>query len=194
MTRMRRTLGLLAIAVVSLTGSGCINFLGMGIFTPIPVQPWTAERLEDQYLHKNDHRAPLMPPTIDGYPDPTCEDKPSEREVIRAMRRVTRGVPFIFEEFRDNIRIDYERLSDYIDPPRFFPLVGPARLHHCHWKCTIYWTETIQSDYPFPTYLKKRRVEVVYIDKDHLHQYVGPDTDVQKSTTKEFLGTAIAPQ
>ena len=193
MTRMRRTLMLLATAVVPLTMTGCINILGMGLFTPVPVPPWTAERLEDQYLHKNDHRAPLMPPVRDGFPDPTCEDKPSEREVLRAMKRVTRGVPYVLEEFRDNVRIDFERLVDRIDPPRFFPLVGPARLHHCHWKCTIYYTETIQGDYPLPTKLKKRRIEVLYIDKDHLHQYVGPDVDLQKSTTKEFLGTAVAP-
>jgi hypothetical protein len=193
MTKMRRTLGLLAAAVVPFALSGCINVLGAGIFTPVPVQPWTAERIEDQYLHKNDHRTPLMPPTRDGYPDPTCEDRPSEREVLRAMKRVTRGVPYIFEEFRDNIRIDFERLEDSIDPPRFYPLVGLARLHHCHWKCTIYYTETIQSNYPFPAKLKKRRIEVVYIDKDHLHQYVGPDTDVQRSVTKEYIGSALAP-
>ena len=35
------------------------------------------------------------------------------------------------------------------------PLVGPAQLHHCHWECVIYYTETIQSDYPFPTYIRK---------------------------------------
>ena len=44
----------------------------------------------------------------------------------------------------------------------------------------------MQSDYPFPVKLRKRRVEVIYIDKDHLHQYVGPDPDVQRTTTREF--------
>jgi len=33
--------------------------------------------------------------------------------------------------------------------------------------------------------LKKRRIEVIYIDKDHLHQYVGPDQDLQREITRE---------
>jgi hypothetical protein len=50
----------------------------------------------------------------------------------------------------------------------------------------IYYTETIQSDYPFPTYLKKARVQVIYIDKDHLHLYVGTNPDVQRQITQDL--------
>ena len=113
--------------------------------------------------------------------------KPSDREVLRAMPRIARGIPFVYEEHRDNIQIVKERLVDKIDPPRFFPLVGLAQLHHCHWKCTITYLETIQSDYPFPVRLRKRRIEVVYIDKDHLHQYVGPDPETQRRITREYI-------
>jgi hypothetical protein len=163
----------------------------MGFLTPIPVQPWMSDRLADKYEHKNDNRAAIMPPVRDGFPPPLCEDPPTEREVLRTLPKVRRGVPFISEEFRDDVRIFSERIVDKIDPPRFFPLVGWAQLHHCHWKCTVYWTETIQSDYPFPQKYKKRRVEVLYIDKDHLHLYVGPDVEQQKATTREF--TEYAP-
>jgi len=93
----------------------------------------------------------------------------------------------LYEDFRDDIRIVCERLVDKIDPPRFFPLVGPAQLHHCHWKCTIYYTETQQSDYPFPAKIKRRRVQVIYIDKDHLHQYV-PDPEAARKITNEHTG------
>lgn len=189
MIGLRRSLGLL-LAALPLAAVGC-NPVGMGFLTPVPVQPWVAERMEDKYMHKNDHRTPVMPPIRPGFPAPLCEDPPTEREVLRTMKRVKRGVPFVFEEFRDDIRIYSERIVDKIDPPRFFPLVGWAQLHHCHWKCTIYWTETIQSDYPFPTKLQKRRVEVIYIDKDHLHLYVGDDVETQKEITKEF--TEYAP-
>ena len=68
------------------------------------------------------------------------------------------------------IEIVCEKLVDKIDPPRFFPLVGPAQLHHCHWKCTVYYTETIESGYPFPFRCVRPRVQVVYIDLDHLHE------------------------
>jgi hypothetical protein len=153
-----------------------------------PTQPWVTERMEDKFQYKNDHRTPVMPPIRDGFPAPICEDPPSEQEVLRAMPRVTRGVPFAFEEFRDDIQIVNERLVDKIDPPRFFPLVGPAQLHHCHWKCTIYYTETKQSSYPFPAKIVKHRVEVVYIDKDHLHMFVGPNPQTQASVTRDVAG------
>ena len=157
----------------------------MGVMTPIPMQPWMGDQIEQKYANKNDFRTPVMPPIRDGFPPPLCEDPPAEREVLRTMTRVTRGVPFVYEEFRDDLRIVSERIVDRIDPPRFFPLVGMAQLHHCHWKCTIYYTSTKQSDYPFAVMLKRRRVEVIYIDKDHLHQYVGSDPEIQRKITRE---------
>ena len=184
MFRIRRLL-LIAAAVLPSLATGCNPFT-MGFFTPIPVQPWVAERMDQKYNHRNDGRVPIMPPIRDGYPPPICEDPPSDAEILRAMPRVARGVPYIYEEFRDDIVIVKNRLVDKIDPPRFFPLVGPAQLHHCHWECVIYYTETIQSDYPFPTFIKKPRTQVMYIDKDHLHLYVGPNADMQKQITQEL--------
>jgi hypothetical protein len=99
---------------------------------------------------------------------------------------VARGVPYVYEQFRDDVTIVKNRLVDKIDPPRQFPLVGPAQLHHCHWECVVYYTETIQSDYPFACYTKKQRVQVIYIDKDHLHLYVGPNPDVQRQITQDM--------
>jgi hypothetical protein len=61
-------------------------------------------------------------------------------------------------------------------------------LHHCHWKCTIYYTETIESGYPFPFQCKKRRIEVVYIDRDHLHLCPGPNPLAQQSTARDLSG------
>jgi hypothetical protein len=184
MFRIQRLL-FIAATVVPVWAVGCHPF-SMGPFTPVPIQPWVAERMSDKYDHKNDSRAPIMPPIRDGYPPPICEDPPSDQEVLRALPRVARGVPYVYEEFRDNIVIVKNRLVDKIDPPRFFPLVGPAQLHHCHWECVAYYTETIQSDYPFPTYTRKQRVQVVYIDKDHLHLYVGPDPNVQRQITQDL--------
>jgi RNA polymerase sigma factor (sigma-70 family) len=93
---------------------------------------------------------------------------PSEGEVLRALGPVVRGIPMIYEEIRDDIQIVAERLVDTIDPPRFFPLVGQAQLHRCHWKCTVYYTETVESQYPYPFRSKRPRVEEVYLDKDFL--------------------------
>jgi len=150
------------------------------------VQPWVAQRIEQKYDHKNDFRTPLLPPIRDGFPEPKCEDPPSDNEVLRSLPPKIRGVPYIYEEFHDDITIVKNRIIDKIDPPRFFPLVGMAQLHHCHWECGVYYNETIQSSYPNPVYIKKAKVEVVYIDKDHLHLYVGPNTDTQKDVLLEM--------
>ena len=102
------------------------------------------------------------------------------------MPRVVRGVPFILEEHRDDIEFSVVKIGDTIDPPRFYPLVGPAQLHHCHWKCTVYYTETLAGCEPFPFQTKRRRVQVVYIDKDHLHLCV-QGADAQGVVTRDML-------
>ena len=172
---------LLAAAAVPAVVAGC------GIPpVAVPVQPWVAERMAEKYQHENDHRTPILPPIRDGYPAPLCEDAPSDREVLRSLPKGLRGVPYVYEEFRDDIVINKNRIVDKIDPPRFFPLVGMAQVHHCHWECAVYYTETIQSAWPFPTYISKPRVQVVYIDKDHLHLYVGTNPDQQRETLLEM--------
>jgi hypothetical protein len=166
---------------------GCYPF-SMGLVTPVPVPPWVTERMEEKYCYRDEHKVPIMPPIREGFPPPLCEDPPSEGEILRAMPHVVRGVPYFYEEFRDSINIVTERLVDKIDPARFFPLIGPAQLHHCHWKCTIYYTETVESGYPFPFQCKRQRVEVVYIDKDHLHLCSGGNADLQRTQTRELTG------
>ena len=150
------------------------------------VQPWVATRLEDRYNHKHDYNTPLMPPIREGFAEPRCEDPPSDRSVLRALPQQIRGVPFIYEEFRDDITIVKNRIVDKIDPPRFFPLVGMAQLHHCHWECGVYYNETVQSSFPNPVYVKNPKVQVVYIDLDHLHLYVGPNADTQRDVLLEM--------
>jgi hypothetical protein len=120
---------------------------------------------------KNDFRTPTAPPIRARSSPPLCEKPPDDTMVLRAMSPVKRGVPYIFQEFRDDIEVVSERLVDRIDPPRFVPLVGPVQLHHCHWKCSVYYVQTQESTYPFPYRCRQPRVEVVYIDKDHLHLY-----------------------
>jgi hypothetical protein len=179
---------LVAVAVTVPSGiGGCVPW-SMGLFTPIPVPPWVTERMEEKLCSKNDFRTPILPPLQPGAPLPLCEDPPDESQVLRAMPHVARGVPYFYEEFRDNIQIVTERIKDTIDPPRFFPLVGPAQLHHCHWKCTIYYTETIESNYPFPFRCVKPRVQVVYIDKDHLHLCVSGTPEARLSVTRDLIG------
>ena len=160
----------------------------MGIATPIPVPPWVTERMEEKYNYKNDFRTAILPPVIPGNKPPKCEDPPDDGMVLRAVEQVARGIPYVYEEFRDDIQIVKTLMVDKIDPPRFFPLVGMAQLHHCHWKCTVYFTERVQSSYPFPFVWDRPRVKVVYIDKDHLHLYPGGTPETQREISRELIG------
>ena len=187
MTRVR-TGALLAVALATAAGAGgCVPY-SMGIFTPIPVQPWVYERMQEKYCYKNDYRTPVMPPIREGFPPPLCEDPPDEARILRALPHVTRGVFYLFEEFRDNVQVVTELLVDKIDPPRFFPLVGPAQLHHCHWKCTVYYDEAIESRCPFPFRTVRPRIQVVYIDLDHLHLCPGKTPDAKPSAALDLTG------
>jgi hypothetical protein len=124
-------------------------------------------RTEEQDCVTNDYRTPILGQIREGE-KAHCDDAPDEARILRAMPPLGR-VPGLFEESRDDIQIVTERIVDKVDPPRFFPLVGKARLHHSHWKCTVYYTETIAGNYPFPFHVHRPRIQVVYIDTDHLH-------------------------
>jgi hypothetical protein len=180
---------LAAAALVAPIGlSGCYS-LATGAATPIPVPPWVTERIADRYANQNDFRTPVMPPIREGFPPPLCEDPPDEARINRTMPTILRGVPYVAEQFRDDLQFVSERMVDKIDPPRFFPLIGPAQLHHCHWKCTVYYNETIESGYPFPFQVKKPRVQVLYIDLDHLHLYPCATPETQMSVTRDIIGS-----
>ena len=92
---------------------------------------------------------------------------------MRALEKanpVQGGLPFLHEIQRNNVRIVVEPIADYLDPPRVYPLVGPAQLHHCHYKCTVYYTEVTRVGWPIPyTNTDEDAQEVLYIDHDHLH-------------------------
>jgi hypothetical protein len=195
MAKVRTGLLFAVVLLVPVAGTGCAspfpvptNPFSMGIVTPIPIPPWVTERMEEKYCWKNDFRTPIMPPIREGYPPPVCEDPPDESQILRAMPHVCRGIPYWVEEFRDDIQIVTERIVDKIDPPRFYPLVGPAQLHHCHYKCTMYYTETLESGYPFPFRCRRPRSQVVYIDKDHLHLWVPHNPEAAQSMTRDVSG------
>jgi hypothetical protein len=154
---------------------------------PVAVTPWISNQLEEQLAQKNDWRTTIIGPIVPGAPPPLCEDAPDEARILRAMPELPRGVPCFYEVSHDKFQIVQELLVDEIDPPRFFPLIGLAQLHHCHWKCTIYYDEAIESKYPFPFAIKRPRVQVVYMDLDHLHAVPGPAQAVQ-SLIRDLTG------
>src|ERR1700728_2850735 len=49
---------LLLLAVMPTLATGCFPF-GLGFGTPVPIEPWVSERMEQKYNNKNDNRAPI---------------------------------------------------------------------------------------------------------------------------------------
>ena len=165
-------LGLLWLACAA----GCSTVAGpnLGILNfPIPVSPYFQKLPEDKFWnHERYERMPVLGPLTPNSPA-TALDPPSEDEVMRALekaRPVQGGLPGMHEIQRTNVRIVTEPIADYIDPPRVYPLVGPAQLHHAHYKCIVYYTEVTRVGWPIPyTTTDEDCQDVVYLDHDHLH-------------------------
>ncbi len=133
------------------------------------VPAWVTEPMEQ----KPEDRTPVIGEIRADQPPPLCEPPPSEAEILKCLPAPCRGIPYFYEEKREDVQVVTELLVDKIDPARFYPLVGPAQLHHCHWKCYIFYTEVDEVNYPIPFRVKRPRKQVVYIDKDRLHLYPG---------------------
>lgn len=98
----------------------------------------------------------------------TAVEPPTDAQVLRAIAPVPRGVPFVFEEYRDDILIVKTRVGGKTGPRVFVPLVGPARVVESHWECAVYYTEVVRAVVPFPVEVQRKRVQVVYIDRAEL--------------------------
>jgi hypothetical protein len=143
----------------------------MGI--PIPVSPYFQKMKEDQYWEDERYDGvPVLGPLTAGGPA-TALDEPSDDEIMRAFERARPtqgGLPLLHEIQRNDVRIVKEKIADYVDPPRVVPMIGPAQLHHAHYKCTIFYSENVWVGWPIPHRLRdEEAVEVIYIDHNHFH-------------------------
>jgi hypothetical protein len=159
-----------------LSAPGCYNVLGpsFGLFSiPLPVSPYFQKKLEDKAWDQERYaKVPVLGPIQAGGPA-IAMDPPSDDEVMRALedaRPLQGGFPLLHEIQRNNVRIVKNLIDDSVDPPRVYPLIGPAQLHHARYKCTIYYTEVTRVGWPIPyTTTNEDAQEVVYIDHDHFH-------------------------
>jgi hypothetical protein len=194
---LRRWKAALTASVVALVVSaGCtVDALYHGdlpfpFWLPVPVAPWMGDMVAD-WKTKDYSQVPIMPPIRD-YAPVFCMDPPSDYDVIRAMKKPTGkipNIPYLHEKHYNNMQIFPEKLVDSIDECRFYPLVGPAQLHHCHYKVTVYYDVLRHSYYPFSWEVKYKDVEVLYIDKDHLHICTSAEMEEIPESYKDIYGT-----
>jgi len=184
---LRRWGVLTAICLATTLNSGCTltgGFAGVlweymvfwETLPPMPISAYQSQRIEDE-LWENERydKVPVLDP-VEGENAPiACLDPPSDDQVMRALPDdPAGGFAFLQETHRNNVRIVVEPIVDRLDDCKVYPLVGPARLHHCHYKCTVYYDKVIQSYWPIPFQHTDQTEEVVYIDKDHLIRCAGP--------------------
>lgn len=145
----------------------------------IPITPYLSGKVEEAYwIDERYGKVPILDP-VEGENAPVfCLDPPSADEVMRTLPdNVSGGVYFLAETSRNNVRMVVEPMVDRLGECRFYPLAGPCRLHHCHYKCTVFFDETMRSHWPVPFTHTDERQEVVYIDHDHLIRCAGPTTN-----------------
>ena len=176
-----------ALAMAVLPASGCRLLWGLAVVnaeagaffwgTPIiPVTPYFSAQVENTYWEEERYgKVPVLDP-VEGENAPIfCQDPPPPDQIVRALPGdPSGGVPFLAETQWNNMEIVVELIVDRLDECRFYPLAGPARQHHCHYKCTVFYDETLRSSWPVPFSHTDRSQEVVYIDKNHLFRCAGP--------------------
>ena len=139
-----------------------------------PILPSQQQRLEEDIAREERDKVPILDPIPGEFAPPPCLDPPSEAEVWAKVPKFRDGCPPFYETQRNNARFLIEKIGEKIDPCKIYPLAGPCQLVHCHYKCTVYFDELYWSDYPIPFHHLDHRVEVVFIDKDHLRRCGGP--------------------
>jgi hypothetical protein len=182
-TKTSGIMQVILLGVTLLSSVGCAGVAGpqLGVFgVPIPVSPFMQKEHEDRFWVKERYdRVPILGPITSG-DSLEVTDPPSDDEVMWALERahpVEGGLPLLHEVQRKNVRIVKERIANYVDPPRFYPLVGPAQQHHVHYKCIVYYTEVTRMGWPIPhTLVDEDAREVIYVDHNHLHMVGNVDT------------------
>jgi hypothetical protein len=91
--------------------------------------------------------------------------RPGTDEILKILG--SGNSPFA-QATRDDVTIHVERVLDRVAEPRNYPMVGPARLHSQHFKCTVHSRKTTRSDWPIPFQHVEQASEVVYVDRDRL--------------------------
>jgi hypothetical protein len=90
---------------------------------------------------------------------------PSDAEIMRALetsqRRAGRQPGFSPTRLQ-NVKIRKWKIAESADPPKVYPLIGRAELHHARYTCTVAGTEVGAVG----TRIRRR---TVCVDHSHLH-------------------------
>lgn len=77
-------------------------------------------------------------------------EPPTDRQVIYSVAKelsIEGDIDEFLQTSRGDIHIVKEQLSQVAEKPRFYPLVGPAKRIHAHFKCTVYFDKKKATAY-----------------------------------------------
>jgi beta-lactamase regulating signal transducer with metallopeptidase domain len=114
-------------------------------------------------------------------------DPPTEAEVWALVPKWRAGGPASCRTRREIVRIVVEKICDKVAPVRTYHLVKPCQLVHKHYKCTVYYDAIYDADYPIPFHHVDHKVEVVYIDRDHLRRAAMPGSGSSDQSAERRL-------
>ena len=100
-------------------------------------------------------------------------DPPTADEVFRALvySELSNDVAEPTWEQLQNASIVLERMAEFTDPVRVYPLIGPAQLHHAYYKCTITYNNATDQGRRAPgRSAGPPDRQVYYVDYSYLHQ------------------------
>ncbi len=118
--------------------------------------------------------APLLDPVeIVEDPEMFCLNPPTEEEILQAAGLVG---PAIL-----NPRVVVEPINDRLDEITYFPNIGLARMHHCHYKGTVYYSTELNGNLQC----------VIYITKDHLFRVAGEVVPGSAASPPRIAAAAI---
>ena len=133
-------------------------------YTNAELIPYRDVPIPEEFL-RPEHRDKV--PVLVGNGDcRTCLNPPSEAEVWEKVP-TAQGNPLITIR---NVKMLIEKIGEKVDEFKVYPLAGVCQLVHCHYKATVSFDEITTSNDPIPINHKKARVEIVFIDKDHLRR------------------------
>ena len=126
---------------------------------------------------QRDGRIPILGPMVS--PKTPCNllDEPSEDEILSNLERRDNRCWLVKTVERTGVKARFVITRDILDPPRIFPLIGPAELHHRKYACVVESKRGILLCGTIKLTLPNSR-ETIAIDHDHFHM-LGYDPRVE---------------
>ena len=131
------------------------------------------------------------------FPAPVADPVPPTAQEVRTLLierlKANKDVPTFMESTAiKDLRVIVELIVDAKGPEKFYPLVGPARLHQRKYMCTAFFKVERQANWPVSFKSAGNGEEVFYIDRDQLIRTSGPTSGKpapDKSTGEETSST-----